>query len=239
MSDFLPSSSSSSVNPSYGGGRFYGGGATSAYSAGRRSPLGLLPLGLGLAAAALIFPGIWLYSVYNYPYTNSYRFRNGTRNRTTIERRQDQGEVTLPITCLCQEFNACGCDDNPDTSYLDPIIGDGTNLNSSLVHIGDVDGTRTIVLNGTLPNGTDASETSSATSLGSGGLINQRILEVSECNDENVAITVQADMVVDLVTRPRVDSSLKGASGSWKASVLLLGNELCTHGEESIGEDDG
>ncbi|KAI4092685.1 MAG: hypothetical protein LQ344_003353 [Seirophora lacunosa] len=178
MSDFLPSSSSS-VNPSYGGGRFYGGGATSAYSAGRRSPLGLLPLGLGLTTAALIFPGIWLYSVYNYPYTNSYRFRNGTRNRTTIERRQDQAEVMLPITCLCQEFNACGCDDNPDTSYLDPIIGDGTNLNSSLVHIGPVNETQTIVLNGTLPNGTDASETSSATSLSSGGIINQRILEVS------------------------------------------------------------
>lgn len=42
-----------------------------------------------------------------------------------------------------------------------------------------------------------------------------------------------------MVTRPGVYSSLEGASGSSKASVLLLGNGLCTHGEESIGEDDG
>lgn len=46
-------------------------------------------------------------------------------------------------------------------------------------------------------------------------------------------------MVVDLVTRPGVYSSLEGASGSLKASVFLLGSGLCTHGEESIGEDDG
>ncbi|KAL8965218.1 MAG: hypothetical protein Q9197_006622, partial [Variospora fuerteventurae] len=121
--------------------------------------------------------------VYNYPYTNSYRFRNGTRNRTTTEKRQEQDVVMLPITCLCQEFNPCGCDDNEDTTYLDPIIGDGTNLNSSLVHIGPVNGTQTVVLNGTLPNGTDSSdsssETSSTTSQGSGTLINQRVLEVS------------------------------------------------------------
>lgn len=176
LQSLTPSSSSSSVGPSYAGGRKYGGGATSAYTAGRRSPLGILPLGLGLATAALIFPGLWLYSVYNYPYSHSYRFRNGTRNRTTTKR-QEQG-VLLPVTCLCQQYNACGCDDDGNTTYLDSIIGDGTNLNDSLVHIGPVNGTQTVVLNGTLPNGTDTSADSSSTS-GSGAVISHRVLEVS------------------------------------------------------------
>lgn len=130
-------------------------------------------MGLGIGAAALIFPGLWLYSVYNYPYTNQYRFHNGTRNRTTTKRQEQ--DVMLPVTCLCQQYNACGCDDNGNTTYLDSIVGDGTNLNSSLVHIGPVNGTQTVVLNGTLPNGTDTSASSSS----SGGAISQRVLELS------------------------------------------------------------
>lgn len=178
----FPSSSSSSVRPSYGGGKYYGGGATSSYTAGRRSPLGILPLGLGLVTAALIFPGIWLYGVYSYPYTNGYRFRNSTRNRTTTKRQEQ--EVVLPVTCLCQYYNACGCDDNGNTTFLDSIIGDGTNLNSSLVHIGPVNGTQTIVLNGTLPNGTDTTEDSptsgsSSRGLNPSGIIGHRFLEIS------------------------------------------------------------
>lgn len=84
----------------------------------------------------------------------------------------------LPVTCLCQQYNACGCDDNGNTTYLDTIVGDGTNLNSSLVHIGPVNGTQTIVLNGTLPNGTDTTQDPSSSS--SSGVVNsQRVLEVS------------------------------------------------------------
>jgi len=42
---------------------------------------------------------------------------------------------------------------------LDSLIGDGTYsaLNKSLVNVVDVNGTSTIVLNGTLPNGTTTS----------------------------------------------------------------------------------
>src|SRR6266702_1898664 len=36
--------SGSGVRPAYGGGRYYGGGATVPYTAGQRSPLGLAPL---------------------------------------------------------------------------------------------------------------------------------------------------------------------------------------------------
>ena len=39
---------------------------------------------------------------------------------------------------------------------MDSIIGDGNpdDFNTTLVHVADVNGTSTIVLNGTLPNGT-------------------------------------------------------------------------------------
>lgn len=56
-------------------------------------------------------------------------------------------------------YYECGCDDSGNTTFLDSIIGDGTyaNLNKSLVNVADINGTSTIVLNGTLPNGTTAS----------------------------------------------------------------------------------
>jgi hypothetical protein len=57
----------SGVTPNYGGGRYYGGGATSPYTSGARSPLGIV--GIPLAFGALAFyPGIWLYGAYAYPY---------------------------------------------------------------------------------------------------------------------------------------------------------------------------
>jgi hypothetical protein len=78
-----------------------------------------------------------------------------------IEMRQaeDTGaNETKPVTCLCAEFSVCGCDDNSDTTFLDSIIGDGdyTKLNKTLVQVADINGTSTIILNGTLPNGTTA-----------------------------------------------------------------------------------
>ncbi|KAL8954323.1 MAG: hypothetical protein Q9183_007196 [Haloplaca sp. 2 TL-2023] len=160
----------SAVRPSYGGGRFYGGGAATPYRAGRTSPRGIVPFAVGAAAAAVIFPGIWLAGCYQYPYANRYSFRNGTRQgNSTLDRRQDDGNVTLPVTCLCAQNRDCGCDDNlDDSSYLDTIVGDGTDLNETLVHIGPVNDTETIVLNGTLPDGTTEevpTESSAATGM--------------------------------------------------------------------------
>ena len=56
-------------------------------------------------------------------------------------------------------YQECGCDDNGNSTFLDSIIGDGTYsaLNFSLVNVADINGTSTIVLNGTLPNGTTVS----------------------------------------------------------------------------------
>lgn len=59
---------------------------------------------------------------------------------------------------MCQEYSPCGCDENDDSSYLNSIVGNGSYpaLNKSLVTVSDVNGTRNLVLNGTLPNGTTA-----------------------------------------------------------------------------------
>lgn len=172
----------SGVTPNYGGGRYYGGGATIPYTSGGRSPLGITPIALGVGAGAAIalYPGYQLYpyGAYGYPYAHPYTFHNRTASKnstnTTTTRRDLEHEFevliirqtadtginqTKPVTCLCALYAECGCDDNDNTTFLDSIIGDGTyaNLNLSLVQVGDINGTSTIVLNGTLPNGTTSS----------------------------------------------------------------------------------
>lgn len=151
------------------GGKYYGGGAAVPYSAGGRSPRGISP-GLLIAPIALlaIMPGLWLYNTYPYHYNNPYRFRNQTRNstnennndrRSLLWSRQTTGvNETLPVLCLCQEFSVCGCDENEDEQYINDLVGNGSYaaLNKTLVTVSDVNGTKTLVLNGTLPNGTTA-----------------------------------------------------------------------------------
>ncbi|KAF2200280.1 hypothetical protein GQ43DRAFT_432661 [Delitschia confertaspora ATCC 74209] len=149
--------SGSGVRPAYGGG-YYGGGASVPFSAGSRTPKGLLPGALLLPAAALlIFPGLWLYSVYPYHYNHPYSFRN-----RTVENATDGINQTLPVTCLCQEHSVCGCDENDNSTYLNDLIGNGSYaaLNKTLVNVAMVDGNRTLVINGTLPSGTTAPSTS-------------------------------------------------------------------------------
>lgn len=157
------------MQPSYGGGKYYGGGARQPYSSGGVSPRGIAPVFLGVGALA-IFPGIWLYGAYAYPYHNPYTFHNRTARNSTntrrdtgsvqlIEIRQDDTGVnqTKTVQCLCALYAECGCDDEGDTTFLDSVIGDGTyaTLNHSLVDVVDfANGTSQIVLNGTLPNGT-------------------------------------------------------------------------------------
>ena len=153
-------SSTSSIGPSFGGGRYYGGGATTPYRSGGLSPAGrIAPYALGGAALG-IFPGLWLYGAYAYNYNHPYVFHNRT-NRTAGAAGSNE---TLPVTCLCDRYSACGCDDNNNSTYLDSALGDGSPgaRNASLVNVADVNGTKTVVLNGTLPNGTDTSAASSS-----------------------------------------------------------------------------
>jgi hypothetical protein len=77
-----------------------------------------------------------------------------------MARQDDLGEQEeKPVTCLCAAYSVCGCDDPGNSTFLDSLIGDGdySKLNQSVVTVADINGTSTIVLNGTLPNGTTAS----------------------------------------------------------------------------------
>ena len=154
--------------PSYAGGR-YAGGSGSSYAAGSRSPRGIAPVLLGAAALGFL-PGLWLYGAYNYPYSNSYYYRNSTTNR----------DERLNVTCLCDPYSPCGCDDYPDNTTTQSGVRDV--LNNGSAKIEQVNGTRTVVINGTLPNGTDNSSSSGgssgATSVAAGGW-KRTVLEAS------------------------------------------------------------
>lgn len=147
--------SGSGAPRAYGGG-YYGGGAAVPYSAGQRTPKGLVaaPLLLGVGLLA-IMPGLWLYSVYPYHFNNPYRFHNQSDTNAT---NPNGTNTTLPVTCLCQEYSPCGCEENDDQQYLNDLVGNGSYaaLNKSIVTVSDVNGTRNLVINGTLPNGTTA-----------------------------------------------------------------------------------
>jgi hypothetical protein len=114
-------------------------------------------------------PGLWLYSVYPYHFNNPYRFHNDSAQNATNPNGTNQ---SLPVTCLCQEYSECGCDENDDQANLKELVGNGSyaGLNKSLVTVADVNGTKTLVLNGTLENGTDTDSAARAlTPAGLGG----------------------------------------------------------------------
>ncbi len=152
-----------SAPPSYSGGRSYAGGASTSYASGARTPGGISP-SLIRPAALGFFPGIWLYGAYAYPYGNHYNYHNDTTNRNE----------SLPVECLCQQYQPCGCDDTGDNSTIAEVLKNG-----STAQIANVNGTRTIVINGSLPNGTDTGNGD----VGSSGSANrgtrQRLLEGS------------------------------------------------------------
>ncbi|KAK3383045.1 hypothetical protein B0T24DRAFT_32200 [Lasiosphaeria ovina] len=138
--------------PAYGGGRYYGGGAAQPYKAGATSASGIKPLlvgGLVGGAVALAFwPGIWAHSVYLYPYSHPHNYYNASSKLNE----------TKPVVCGCDEFSECGCDENGNSTYMDDVLGNGSyaGLNQSLVTVGNYSGKETILINGTLPNGTTA-----------------------------------------------------------------------------------
>ena len=104
--------------------------------------------------------GAFLYGAYSYPYHHPYTYHNTTTDKNE----------TKPVQCLCDRYSDCGCDDNGDQKYFDDIIGNGTyaGLNKSVVDVGDINGTQTIIINGTIPNDT-SSDSSSGSSGGSSG----------------------------------------------------------------------
>lgn len=72
----------------------------------------------------------------------------------------------------------CGCEDNNNTDYINSVLGNGSynSLNKSLVTVAMVNGTNTILINGTLPNGTTAS---GGTESASGGVGMRELVEMA------------------------------------------------------------
>lgn len=154
--------SSRSSGSSGGGGRGGGqtrvanpayGGAKVPYAAGAPTPSrGRLPL-LAPIAAFAFFPGIWLYgSLYAYSLGTPYYYRDPTTNRNQ----------TVDVTCLCQENSECGCDDDGNTTFIQQVIGNGTDrpVNTSQVVVLPMlaNGTQRAYINGTLPDDTTAAD---------------------------------------------------------------------------------
>jgi hypothetical protein len=139
----------SGTRPNYvAGGVYYGGGAKTPYTSGSRSPGGIVP-GLLIGSSLGFLGTYWLLGAYSYPYTHQYYYHNDTTNKNE----------TKPVDCLCRQDQECGCDDNGDDTYFSSLIGNGTyaGLNQSVITVANANGTDTIFINGTLPNGTTAS----------------------------------------------------------------------------------
>ena len=151
------SRSSSSVPNTYGGGRYFAGGASVAYVAGRRSPGGISPVFLPVGALAF-FPAIWLYGAYQYRWPEEeYTYFNTTTNE----------EETRPVECFCAQYAECGCEERGEDDFIQEVAN-----NETISQVVDVNGTETLVINGTLSNGTAEAQ---AQSLGS----KQALLEMS------------------------------------------------------------
>lgn len=126
-------------------GRYYAGGARTPYAAGTKSPLGITPFLLPAAALAF-FPGVWLYGAYAYPYHTPYYYMD----------EQNHKNESLPVVCLCQQYQECGCEDNNNSTYYESLFNGTEPKNTSVTRVVDVNGTEKIYINGTLANGTTA-----------------------------------------------------------------------------------
>lgn len=132
----------SGVQPKYGGGSYYAGGATTPYRSGSKTSGGISPYlvagaGLGFLGAA------WLAhanSYYLYPYPHHYLYN----------------DQSYPVECVCAQYSECGCGDNQNQTYYTSLFHGDRPENSTNVRVLDVNGTTTIYINGTLPNGTTA-----------------------------------------------------------------------------------
>lgn len=78
---------------------------------------------------------------------------------------------TLPVVCLCEERQECGCDDNNNSTYYESLFNGTTPKNTSVARVVNVNGTEKIYINGTLANGTTADDGTES----SGGMTVQMI----------------------------------------------------------------
>ena len=124
-----------------GGNTHYFGGAGIPYKAGSTSPKGIRPT--YLAGGPAFFPGLWLYGAYVYSYPHPYTYHNLTTDKNE----------THPVECLCGRYLECSCNQVQanETKYINSVANNG-----SMSLLANVSGVETLVINGTLPNGTTA-----------------------------------------------------------------------------------
>lgn len=147
------SRSGSGRAPSYGGGAYYAGGASTPYTAGSRTPGGLAPFLLPAAALAFLPGAALAYGAYAYPYGHHYNYTDPDSHK----------EESLPVVCICEQYMECGCDDNNNSTFYESLFNGTVPKNGTNVWIADVNGTQKIYVNGSLPNGTTVAEENAAT----------------------------------------------------------------------------
>ena len=130
-----------------GAPRAFGGGGASPYRAGSRTPIAGIGALFLVGAALAFWPGMWLYGAHSYHFNDDYRFHNETTDN----------DENLPVICACDPYNPCGCEENNETEYVRDLVGTGAydQLNHSQVTVAEGNGTKTLLINGTLPNGTE------------------------------------------------------------------------------------
>lgn len=147
----------SGIQPSYGGGSYYAGGARVPYLSGGLSPGGISPYLLP-ATAGGFFGGLWAHSLYDhsmyaYPYSESYHYVDHIHHQ----------EKSVPVVCVCQEYSECSCDSNNNSAYYDSLFNGTQPRHTSDVQVVNMNGTETIYVNGTLANGTTAAASAAST----------------------------------------------------------------------------
>jgi hypothetical protein len=105
--------------------------------------------------ALAFFGGVWLFGAYAYPYGYHYHYVNQSTHENT----------SLPVTCLCEKYAECGCDENANTTYYESLFNGTQPTNSSIVKVVNINGTETIYINGTLPNGTTVADPSASSAV--------------------------------------------------------------------------
>ncbi len=139
------------------GNAFYYGGAKVPYTAGADSPSGIKAT--LLPAADLDFHpgfGYWPYGVYIYHLADAYTYQNSSSKQ----------KETKPVDCLCAAYQECGCDQVPanETAYINGAVNDRE------THFTNVNGIETLILNGSLPNGTTVASDAVGFAESCGGL---------------------------------------------------------------------
>lgn len=126
------------------GGAYYGGGAAQPYRAGSRSPSGVSPFLVPAAGVGFLGAGALAYGAYYYyPYHGYWTYHNNSANENQ----------TRPVDCYCGRYAQCACEQRNETDYVNAVAN-----NNSIARVADVNGTETLLVNGTLPNGTQPAE---------------------------------------------------------------------------------